>query len=394
MTPPATGETPAGGALRIHDKDVAFAPVRVETDELLAAAEAGCTAVTVLAQRVRELAGPPDESLEDNLGLLVRCEPLLAGVADDVRRITADPDDRWVTWCETGPGPGPRGIGATPLFAGELLRDLWYGADLAPVATSATLSVAGDFTHLIGELGLDRRRPSVMTRRIASPFDYARQARFFAPQPETFPDPDQAGYADAVADVLRELVTTLPRRALALFTSYRLLDEVAARLESGLPFAGVPEYDRVELIAQQSRGGAEELMRRLRRRRRALLLGTATFWEGVDLPGEQLELLVVTKLPFRVPSDPWVEARCAWLQAQGENPFTSFILRDAVVRLLQGVGRLVRSSEDRGVVVFLDTRLHAREYGITFLDALPGTCALFRDARDLAARAGTFFSAG
>jgi ATP-dependent DNA helicase DinG len=380
--------------MRIRDKDVAFAPVRSETGALLESLAAGRAALANLDEKAPQPEAG-DESIADSLALLASCEPLLASLESDLRRITADPDDRWVTWCEPGTGRGLRAIGATPLFSGELLRDQWYGGGLAPIATSATLSVAGDFTQILSELGLLRRRPATLTRRVASPFDYAEQARFFAPNPDRFPDPDDPGHVDAVAEVLRELVSEVPRRALALFTSYRLLEAVTTRLQAlGPPFADAPERDRVELLVQRGRAGTKDLTRRLKRLPRALLLGTATFWEGVDFPGEELEILVVTKLPFRVPTDPWVEARCAWLQSQGENPFTGFILRDAVLRTLQGVGRLLRDQRDRGVVVLLDTRLHTREYGITFLDALPGPCAQFSDARDLARRARIFFDAG
>ena len=124
----------------------------------------------------------------------------------------------------------------------------------------------------------------------------------------------------------------------------------------------------------------------------AVLLGTNTFWEGVDFPGEDLEILVVTKLPFLVPNDPWVEARCEKLAAAGDNPFTSFMVRDAVLRLRQGVGRLLRRSSDKGVVILLDNRLHTKNYGVTFLGALPVIPESFSDTGDLLDRLHHFFN--
>jgi ATP-dependent DNA helicase DinG len=142
---------------------------------------------------------------------------------------------------------------------------------------------------------------------------------------------------------------------------------------------------------QQDGGSPATLARRFRRLERAVLLGTATFWEGVDFPGTDLEVLVVAKLPFLVPNDPWVDARCERLQAAGENPFTSFMVRDAVLRLRQGCGRLIRRASDRGVVVVLDPRLHTRGYGATFLAALPVMPVTFGDTAELLDRVGTFF---
>ncbi len=123
-----------------------------------------------------------------------------------------------------------------------------------------------------------------------------------------------------------------------------------------------------------------------------MLLGTATFWEGVDFPGRDLEILVVTKLPFLVPNDPWVEARCEKVAASGENPFTKFMVRDAVLRLRQGFGRLIRRMGDRGVVIILDNRLHTKNYGVTFLSALPAVPTSFGDTDDMIERIDDFFS--
>jgi ATP-dependent DNA helicase DinG len=133
-------------------------------------------------------------------------------------------------------------------------------------------------------------------------------------------------------------------------------------------------------------------MSSFRRHRRAMLLGTSTFWEGVDFPGEDLEILVVTKLPFLVPNDPWVEARCEKVAAAGENPFTRFMVRDAVLRLRQGIGRLIRRVGDRGVVIILDNRLHTKNYGTTFLSSLPVVPASYGDTADLLTRVNAFFA--
>jgi len=239
---------------------------------------------------------------------------------------------------------------------------------------------------------LTRRRPPTATYTSPSPFDYHRQALVLTPQ--NFPDPSSPAFGQAVGEVVRDLAQGVGRKTLGLFTSYRMIrDATAVLAAAGLDDS--PRNDRGSdpiILAQTPQSGPGALMNRFRRHRRAVLLGTSTFWEGVDFPGEDLEILVVTKLPFLVPNDPWVEARCERLKAAGENPFTSFMVRDAVLRLRQGFGRLIRRMEDRGVVLILDNRLHTKNYGTKFLEALPVIPAGFSDRDDLLNRVNGFFA--
>jgi Rad3-related DNA helicase len=197
------------------------------------------------------------------------------------------------------------------------------------------------------------------------------------------------------------------RKTLVLFTAYKTLARTAQELQGDTAardlFATLPSGEPVDdapapplpppvILAQTAGADAHDLLARFRRERRAVLLGTTTFWEGVDFPGHELEILVVTKLPFLVPDDPWVEARRQRLDAAGENGFESFVVRDAVLRLRQGIGRLIRRSDDRGVVILLDSRLHSRPYGITFLNALPASPRYCPDAAELAQVVADFFA--
>jgi ATP-dependent DNA helicase DinG len=245
------------------------------------------------------------------------------------------------------------------------------------------------------ELGLRRLHPAAAVCAVDSPFDYDRQTLFLAPA--DIPAPDQAEFVVTVASLLRGLWQSVRRRTLVLFTSYLQLQKVAQALAEDpatmelfatVPGAGV---GRGEIIVQNSAADTAELLTRFRRRPASLLLGTTSFWEGVDFPGADLELLVVCKLPFAVPTDPWVEARCEKLQAGGENPFTNFMVRDAVLRLRQGVGRLIRSQSDRGVLVLLDNRLHGKSYGMTFRGALPAAVHVCRDVADVIQKSAAFF---
>lgn len=373
------------GRVRVRDKDEAFARLRPETANLLEVLADGMGAFGRLAGRV-EGVEDPGPALQDDLAQLAQAGHLLRSLHHDVHFLTTDPDEDWVTWIEPGPRRGIRRLGATLLEAGEVLRDQWLGSDVKPVVTSATMAVGEDFTHMLQELGLTRRRPSTRTRTCPSPFDYHEQSLVLVPS--HFPDPSSPQFNRAVGEVIRDVAHGLGRKTMGLFTSYRAIRD-AAEVMDAAPGAGGP--DTPVVLTQTPRGGAGALLEQFRNRERAVLLGTATFWEGVDFPGEALEILVVAKLPFLVPNDPWVEARCERVAAQGENPFTAFMVRDAVLRLRQGFGRLIRRSTDRGVVIILDNRLHTKNYGTTFLGALPTLPATFGDTADLLDRVGAFF---
>lgn len=381
---PAAGRSP--GRRRVGDKDVAFARLRPETSALLEELARTSEVFAGLAAAAGALAEPGPQ-LVDDLAVLGQAGHMVRELHHDVRFLMTDPSPDWVTWIEPGPHRGVRLLGATRLEAGALLREYWLETSCHPVMTSATLAVGEDFGHMLGELGLTRRRPPALTAVCPSPFDYRTQSLVLVPS--RFPGPEERFFGRAVGEVLRELALRTGRKTMGLFTSYRLLADVAGELEAaGL---GSGEGTGPDLLVQESGGSAATLAARFRRLRSAVLLGTSTFWEGVDFPGDDLEILVVTKLPFLVPNDPWVEARCQRLEAAGENPFTAFMVRDAVLRLRQGCGRLIRRPTDRGVVVVLDTRLHTRNYGTTFLNALPAMPAGFGDTNELLDRVEAFF---
>jgi ATP-dependent DNA helicase DinG len=376
--------------VRVRDKDEAFGQIRPQTSNLLEDLAAASGSFAKLANGISVLEDI-SSALEDDLAQLGQAGQVLGRLHRDIHFLMTDPDEQWVTWIEPGATRGLRMLGATLLESGEVLRNFWADSDQRPIMTSATLAVGEDFTHLMQELGLTRRRPPTATCTMASPFDYHKQSLVLVPT--HFPDPGTSQFGQAVGEVLRDLVLGVSRKTMGLFTSYRLIQEAEAILEqAGLAReATAGSGERPVLLAQNPRSGPGDLLARFRRHARAVLLGTATFWEGVDFPGEDLEILVVTKLPFLVPTDPWVEARCDRVAAAGENPFTSFMVRDAVLRLRQGFGRLIRRSEDRGVVIILDNRLHTKNYGATFLSALPVLPVSFGGTADLLDRVEAFF---
>lgn len=378
------------GKVRVRDKDEAFGEIRPQTVALLESLSEASEAFATLARRTGQL-DDLTSGMEDDLAQLAQAGQLLRRLYFEVKKLTSAPDEEWVTWIEPGKHQGVRRLGASLLEAGDVLREHWLGSGRAPVMTSATLAVGEDFTHMMGELGLTRRRPPAVTFASPSPFDYHRQMKILAPA--RFPAPNAPDFGRAVGQVMAEMGLRIPRKTMGLFTSYRMIREVGQVMEeAGLdisPAAG--KVKGVPVFSQLPGTSAAHVLERFRQADQAVLLGTNTFWEGVDFPGQDLEILVVTKLPFLVPNDPWVEARCEKVAACGENPFTSFMVRDAVLRLRQGIGRLIRRVSDKGVVLLLDNRLHTKNYGVTFLEALPVVPETFSDSGDLLDRLDGFF---
>jgi ATP-dependent DNA helicase DinG len=227
------------------------------------------------------------------------------------------------------------------------------------VFTSATLSVAGDFGHFVRRLGLD----DAPTLGIPSPFDFQRQALLYLPR--ALPDPSDPGYTDAVLDVALPLIARSGGGAFVLFTSHRALARAAARVRErdALP-PGLP-------LLVQGEGPRERLLREFREHGDAVLFGTSSFWEGVDVKGEALRLVVIEKLPFASPEDPLVKARIEFLRRKERNPFNEYQLPEAALALAQGFGRLIRSEEDFGLIAICDPRLTRKGYGQVFLRSLP-----------------------
>jgi len=291
-------------------------------------------------------------------------------VSSLLAQLISPPDEETVRWFERD----RRGLSIffTPLEVAPILARSLYPLLEGFVLTSATLSVDGDFGYLLRTLGLDED-VAVRTVSVASPFSYADSMRLLAPASFPLPTEDGEAYADALAELLNRLARGTGRKGLALFTSYRLLEEVRERLG-----------DDVAVLAQGADGPRSKLIDRFRSHPSGmLLLGTDSFWEGVDLPGEQLEYLVVTRLPFAVPTDPVQSALSRHLLARNHEPFFELSLPRAVLRLRQGVGRLIRTQRDRGVVILTDRRILTKSYGKLFVSSLPTTLRVGQTTEDL-----------
>jgi Rad3-related DNA helicase len=295
----------------------------------------------------------------------------------DLERLGDAPEPGWVHWRTAG-GRGVELRGA-PVAAGEHARRLVLSRARASVLTSATLTTGGGFEFVAERLGLGEEwgMPyDVCTQ--PSPFPLERQMRAFVQD-------EAQDEGTGVADLVAELARATGRNQLVLFTAHERLRRARVRLLERLGPDAV-------LLAQDWDGPASLLAERFRRERGAILLGVQSLWEGVDFPGEALEVLVVAKLPFSVPDDPMVQARGERLRDRGLDPFRHDAVPEAVLRFRQGVGRLIRRADDRGVLVVCDPRLLTASYRRPFLDALPVDPVPVRGAHGWADEVARFLS--
>jgi ATP-dependent DNA helicase DinG len=276
----------------------------------------------------------------------------------------SDPEN--VYWVDVPSSPRyPPRIQSAPLEVGRLLDEKFYDHLKTAVFTSATMTVNQNFDFVTRRLGLDRGSAErTISVCLDSPFDIDSEVAVLTAG--YLPSPRAADYQQAAVESLTEILGSGIGKSMVLFTSHSSLRAASETLEESLRSKGI------EIFAQESSFSTERMLRRFRSSSRAVLLGTDTFWEGVDLPGELLELLILFKLPFTVPDRPWFKANLDKIEKDGRNPFAELSLPDAVVKFRQGFGRLIRSSKDRGCVVVLDSRIEKSSFGSVFLKSVRG----------------------
>ena len=339
------------------------------------------TVISKLAQSLRiqrpEFMEEPENTLYEKL--ISRTEKL----AEDIRKVfSVDQRDAIVYYVEQVVKPGRRGsqleISAAPLDVNTWLREHLFSKSNV-ICTSATLATVGpnsidpedkgpNFAYFRRRVGLDNTEyPGVLERILPHTFDYQSNAMLYLPRhlPEPVYGPDSYDYTNKLAQEMMLLVEASRGRAFLLFSSKRMLDAVY-----NIFLDRLPTYLEFDLLRQGDLNRIE-LVRRFRESEAAVLFGLKSFWEGVDIAGESLSLVVIDKMPFDPPDDPVHEARVTRMKASGENWFGNYVLPQAVLRLKQGLGRLLRTHEDRGVMAILDTRLHTKSYGKLIINALP-----------------------
>ena len=332
----------------------------------------------------------PDSWLEDReekVNAVQAAADFCRETEERVSILTEAEDEARVYWVEASRGkPLSCVLTGAPLRVAERLHDGLFDRMRTVVLTSATLAVGDRFDYQVERLGLDRVPDGrLRVQGIGSPFDYEDQVMIGVPS--VFPSPRSGAFQAAISRLILDLVVSTRRSTLVLFTSYSQLNRTFQDIESPLAEHGVV------VMAQGTSGPRTVLLDRFRRTDAAVLLGTDSFWEGVDVPGKSLEVVVMVKLPFAVPSEPLVQAQMERLEEAGRNSFLEYQVPEAVIKFRQGFGRLIRSTRDYGVVTILDQRVISTTYGHQFLHALPARSEVFPDADALVERVAYWFKA-
>jgi DNA polymerase-3 subunit epsilon/ATP-dependent DNA helicase DinG len=316
--------------------------------------------LTQLAQGLAEILEALAEEDDELFGSLTNIYRRLSEFKENLNALVFEPEPDKVYWVEAQPTGSRLALHAAPLHIGPLMDRYLWREKASIILTSATLTTAGEFDYLRNRLYAE----DAYELALGSPFDYESAALVYISN--DVPEPsDRHAHQRSVEQALINLCRETGGRTLVLFTSYDQLKRTSQAIAPALSKHGILVYEQGEGASPHT------LLETFRNTEKAVLLGTRAFWEGVDVPGQALSVLVIVKLPFDVPSDPIVAARAETF----EDPFYQYSLPEAILRFRQGFGRLIRTQLDRGVVAILDRRIITKRYGRSFIESLP-TCTL------------------
>jgi predicted DnaQ family exonuclease/DinG family helicase len=362
-----------------RDESLRLTPATKEADgwpDVALEAENAVTALAALDAQLRRSVAMSRDALggEEPDQVLRELEIIrgrLAEAAQLLREALLEPEANRIYWFTVLARSSNLVLRSAPLNVGSLLREHVYRDRSTVIFTSASLAVAGRFDYFQHRVGLER---DIETLLLPSPFDYLDQALICLPS--DLPEPQDIDFDEVVTEIVAEISGRIGGRTLALFTSHRQLRDVYDSLKHR------GDLDEVLILGQGIDGQRRHVLKSFVESERPLLLGTASFWEGIDIPGDRLSCVIIVRLPFPVPSDPVYAARAEQLR----DSFSMYALPRAALRLKQGFGRLIRRGSDRGAVVILDGRISTRDYGRALLEALPPASRYVGPAADVGSR--------
>ncbi len=339
------------------------------------------TLLQALTEAAAEVEGFTEEDLPGTGDLMTELDLQIKTGHQLLERATSaisEPLGDTIYWLTRRPNTNDVTIQAAPLHVGESLKARLFDRCRSVVLTSATMTTDGSFDYVRGRLGV----PDSNDLKVTSPFDYQKSTLLYLA--DDIPEPGQSGYQRALQDSLVELCRSTRGRAMILFTSHSALQSTYRAIKRPL------EAEGILVLGQRLDGSPRQLVDRLKSRPETVILGTNSFWEGVDIVGDTLSLLVITKLPFSVPTDPVFAARSEAF----DDPFHQYAIPQAILRFKQGFGRLIRSASDRGVCAILDRRIVSRRYGGAFVRSLPDCTVEIGSVTELPGHAELWLSAG